>query len=120
MSPEKVPTQECSTSLVAQLYKKRKLDERSEFDRYMALPVIAHENNGVPCNRLEWWKANESQFPGLAKMSRDYLATPATSAPSERAFSSAKLLIGNRYKLSSGTISECMCLKSWAKSKILD
>lgn len=35
MSPEKVPTQECSTSLVAQLYKKRKLDERSEFDRYM-------------------------------------------------------------------------------------
>ncbi|XP_035715519.1 uncharacterized protein LOC118438842 [Folsomia candida] len=94
MSPEKVPTQECSTSLVAQLYKKRKLDERSEFDRYMALPVIAHENNGVPCNRLEWWKANESQFPGLAKMSRDYLATPATSAPSERAFSSAKLLIG--------------------------
>ncbi|OWA53813.1 hypothetical protein BV898_18235 [Hypsibius exemplaris] len=41
----------------------------------------------------EFWKANETQFPGLSKMAKKYLATPAGSVPSERLFSKAGFLI---------------------------
>jgi hypothetical protein len=42
---------------------------------------------------LHWWKIHESTFPGLAKMSQDMLAVPATKASAERVFSQAKLLL---------------------------
>ncbi len=42
---------------------------------------------------LEWWKEHESKFVRLAQLARKYLAIPATSAPSERLFSSAGLTI---------------------------
>ncbi|KAJ8388164.1 hypothetical protein AAFF_G00136300 [Aldrovandia affinis] len=44
-------------------------------------------------NPLEWWARNEKQFPRLAKLAKSYLAIPATSTPSERAFS----LAGNTF-----------------------
>ena len=34
-------------------------------------------------NVLKWWKSHESNYPTLAKMARNYLAIPATSAPVE-------------------------------------
>jgi hypothetical protein len=47
-------------------------------------------------------------------MARDYLAIPATSASSERLFSSGKLLItDNRNSLGEYTIEAVECLKSW-------
>ena len=36
---------------------------------------------------LQWWKANERQFPLLAAAARQILAVPASSGPSERIFS---------------------------------
>jgi len=42
---------------------------------------------------LEWWKANHAGFPHLSVLARRVLAIPATSAPSERLFSTA----GNIY-----------------------
>ena len=38
---------------------------------------------------LEWWKTHESKYPSLARMARQYLAMPATSAGVERLFSKA-------------------------------
>ena len=38
---------------------------------------------------LEWWGENEKRYPNLSPLARKYLAIPATSAPSERAFSAA-------------------------------
>ena len=40
-------------------------------------------------NPLNWWADNEDRFPRLAKLSKSYLAIPATSTPSERIFSLA-------------------------------
>jgi len=40
-------------------------------------------------NPLEWWAENSHRFPRLAKLSRSYLAIPATSTPSERVCSLA-------------------------------
>ena len=38
---------------------------------------------------LEWWAANEINFPALSVMARQYLGVPATSASAERLFSIA-------------------------------
>jgi hypothetical protein len=44
---------------------------------------------------LTWWKLNEHRYPLLATLARRTLCIPATSAPSERIFSSAGLTITN-------------------------
>ncbi|XP_051784492.1 E3 SUMO-protein ligase ZBED1-like [Erpetoichthys calabaricus] len=36
---------------------------------------------------LEWWKCHQANFPRVAKLARRYLCIPATSSPSERAYS---------------------------------
>jgi hypothetical protein len=38
---------------------------------------------------LEWWAANEINFPALSVMARQYLGVPATSASAECLFSLA-------------------------------
>ncbi len=40
-------------------------------------------------NPLDWWKQNASRYPNVAKVARAVLCIPATSAPSERVFSTA-------------------------------
>jgi hypothetical protein len=44
---------------------------------------------------LEWWRLKQTQFPLLSKLAVKYLAIPATSAPSERVFSTAGLTIAS-------------------------
>ncbi len=63
---------------------------------------------------LAWWKANSRKYPNLSKMVKDFLAVPATSASSERLFSSGKHLISDtRCSLGPTTIEACQTLKSW-------
>ena len=44
-------------------------------------------------NPLEWWKVNQTAFPRLAQLAKAFLAMQATSAPSERVFSGAALIL---------------------------
>ena len=43
--------------------------------------------NDVKSFPLEWWKAQEKQFPLFGRLIRHYLCICATSVPSERVFS---------------------------------
>ncbi|CAG8839091.1 7326_t:CDS:2, partial [Gigaspora margarita] len=72
-----------------------------------------------PANRdidvLGWWKAHQAQFPRLACMARDYLAIPASTVASERAFSAGGNMITNeRSSLAPKTVRIAQCLRSWA------
>jgi hypothetical protein len=52
-------------------------------------------------------------------MARDYLAITATSASSERVFSTGKDLLGIcRLCLKPTTMKACMCLRSWLRARI--
>ncbi|GBC19616.2 zinc finger BED domain-containing protein RICESLEEPER 2-like [Rhizophagus irregularis DAOM 181602=DAOM 197198] len=75
------------------------------------------DNNAEPQpDILLWWKANETVYPHLAKMARDYIAITATSVSVERVFSGgADLLATKRCSLKVKTIRACMCLKLWQK-----
>ncbi|KAG1960983.1 zinc finger BED domain-containing protein 1-like [Pimephales promelas] len=53
-----------------------------ELKGYVSIPNAESE-----MNPLEWWKAHEANFPRVSQLAKKYLCIPATSAPSERAFS---------------------------------
>jgi hypothetical protein len=45
---------------------------------------------------LQWWMAHAVELPNLAKVARQVLCVPASSAASERAFSAAGITISQR------------------------
>lgn len=54
------------------------------------------------------------EYPIICQMAHDYLAIPATSAPSERAFSYAgNLITKRRIRISSENVRYVLCLRSW-------
>jgi hypothetical protein len=62
----------------------------SEIDKYLALP---QQRALLPCGQeacpLEWWRGYANTLPHLAKMARQFLALPASSAGPERIFHAA-------------------------------
>jgi hypothetical protein len=72
-----------------------------EMRKYWAAPTLAFwqdvdrdgENIAVLNDPLEQWAKNRHEYPNLLRLARKYLCVPATSAPSERVFSSASLTI---------------------------
>ena len=60
---------------------------------------------------LLWWKARVDKYPNLSALARRILAIPATSAPSERLFSQASLLLTKkRSRLTDDNASKLMFL----------
>ena len=97
-------------SVISRVFKRRHVENVDDFKTYLTAPIISNEN----LDPLEWWRINETQYPQLSKMARDYLAIPATSVPSEQCFSISKNLItNNRNRLMGKTVRMCMCLRSW-------
>jgi hypothetical protein len=94
---------------MSRIFKRRNVEYVDEIQTYLALSLLDEK-----ANPLEWWKINESQFPHLSQMARDYLSIPATSVPSEQSFSVGKNLITDKRNCLAGkTIRVCMSLKSW-------
>ncbi|XP_077976341.1 zinc finger BED domain-containing protein 6-like [Styela clava] len=61
------------------------------------------DRNTERLNPLLWWHARKTDSPSLHKMANRYLAIPCTSAPAERAFSSASLTVSRLRTRLSGT-----------------
>ena len=59
--------------------------ERDELEEYLAEP----EEEDLDMKVLAWWQAREGRWPNLAKMVKQYFASPASSAGVERVFSAA-------------------------------
>ncbi|GBC44362.2 ribonuclease H-like domain-containing protein [Rhizophagus irregularis DAOM 181602=DAOM 197198] len=96
-------------SVMSRVFKQRNIEYIDEIQTYLSLSLMNKETDP-----LEWWKVNESQFPHLSQMARDYLPIPATSVPSEQSFSVGKNLITDKRNCLAGkTIRICMCLQSW-------
>ena len=65
---------------------------------------------------LEYWHRRQVDFTSLGKMARDFLAIPATSVPSERAFSMGGLICGDeRASLNEEIIEMLMCMQDLYK-----
>nr|XP_039272276.1 zinc finger BED domain-containing protein RICESLEEPER 1-like [Styela clava] len=61
------------------------------------------DRNTEQLDPLLWWHARKTDSPSLHKMAIRYLAIPCTSAPAERAFSSAGLTVSRLRTRLSGT-----------------
>ena len=101
------------SGIMEQIVQKKKKhnnsQSRNEVNEYLAIPVESLSVN--PC---EWWKHHRTQYPILSKIARDYICIPATSVPSEQAFSkSGELISKRRNRLGDRAIEACMCLNSW-------
>ena len=70
--------------------------ELDELEQYLADP----EEPDIDVKVLAWWQAKESKWPMLAKMVKQYLAAPASSAGVERVFSAAGKMHGDLQKSS--------------------
>ena len=57
----------------------------SEVDQFLSAPLLDFKKG----NLFKWWQDNYKHYPILAKVSRRYLPSPATSVHSERLFSGA-------------------------------
>ena len=68
----------------------------AQLEQYLADP----EEPDIDIKVLAWWKDKESKWPMLAKMVKQYLAAPASSAGVERVFSAAGKMHGDLQKSS--------------------
>jgi len=74
---------------------------KSEMERYINAPKLSPKKligtDQVPtCPLQDWWKIHHISFPILATLSKKYLCIPPSSAPSERVFSTASLILSKK------------------------
>ena len=79
---------------------------KDELVDYLKLQQMKFKNDwGV----LDWWRDNQSTYPNLAVMARQYLGCPATSAAVERLFSNVGHAFSkNRKKAKADTLKDIM------------
>nr|GEV29113.1 zinc finger BED domain-containing protein RICESLEEPER 2-like [Tanacetum cinerariifolium] len=91
-----------------------------EYERYVHSDFITHlqYNEFAGFDVLGFWKANESMFLVLSRMTIDLISVQATSIASESAFSiSGRVLSIRRTKLTLSSLEMCMCLKDYLNAQ---
>ena len=84
----------------------------SEVDRWINQPCLPLES--TPEHVKAYMQSKAYEFPLITQIARDFMAIPATSAPSERVFSIAGNLISKkRSRIASENVRYVLCLRSW-------
>lgn len=79
-----------------------------ELDQYLKRPILSMDKNP-----FEAWELMKSEFPNLYQQAMRYLPVTATSVPSERLFSEAKLVLSDlRSRLTPEHFSQLLFLAS--------
>lgn len=85
-----------------------------ELGEYIAEGIVSPIVTKDKPHELLFWESQAIRWPNLSRMAARYLAIPATSTPSERSFSSARLLLPyTRNRLAPDMIKQLMLLGSW-------
>jgi hypothetical protein len=65
-------------------------------------------------NILRYWASKEYEFPIIARIVKDYLAIPATSAASKCVFSvGSDIITKKRNRLGASNTRRLLCLRDW-------
>ena len=87
------------------------LPANTEVERWLREPVLLNPTHE---EMKAYMLAKAHEFPIIMQMARDFMAIPATSAPSERTFSYAgNLITKKRTRISSNNVRYVLCLRSW-------
>ena len=70
------------------------LEEVQKYRRMANLPILSNDRYNDPLT--DFWKLNQKKLPVLSQLARKYLIIPSTSAPTERLFSTASLIINKK------------------------
>ena len=85
------------------------LTVEAELEAYKKLPVPEDADFDL----LHWWKFQTSQLPRMSQLAKWVLCIPASSAPSERSFSAAGLLVNKlRTSLNPKNVDDLLLLRS--------
>ncbi|XP_031736949.1 uncharacterized protein LOC105434558 isoform X1 [Cucumis sativus] len=83
-----------------------------ELTQYLSEPPAP-----IPTDVLEWWKVNNTRYPRLSVMARDFLAVQATSlAPEELFCGRGDDIDKQRYCMPHDSTPALLCIKSWIQS----
>ena len=66
------------------------VEERAKMEVQLYMDDHIHsssQDSDTAVHSLTWWYENKSRYPNLCKLTLYYLCIPATSVPSEQAFS---------------------------------
>jgi hypothetical protein len=92
------------------LFKPRGIpDFEAEYTEWMKQPPMKRDTNV-----LKYWASKEYEYPIIARIVRDHLAIPATSAASESVFNTGGDIIAKkRNKLGVDNTRRLLCLRDW-------
>jgi hypothetical protein len=88
----------------------------SDVDKYFQSEAI---NFHKTFDILSWWKYQSENFPDLSRLAKDIFAIPATSVPSESAFSTSGRIVDDyRTNLNPRTVESLVLGKNWWQNGI--
>lgn len=96
---------------ISQIYGAKKTRDKDDLQEY-----LDEDTEDQDVCVLSYWRDKRSKWPNLCRMAQDYLAPTASSASSEREFSSGRDMLGlNRHSMSPQMMQACLCLRSWIR-----
>ena len=93
------------------------IDSYNDFNN--ELNIYQMESYNQNQNILQWWKEHSDKLPLMAKLASRILAIPASSAASERSFStSGRVIEERRTRLKGDTVDSLLFLNDFYKKKM--